>query len=41
MPLPLEMSSIIPFAPAVSMKQGEIVVTRTPFGATALASPLL
>jgi hypothetical protein len=41
MPLPLEMSAIIPFAPVVSMKPGEIVVTRTPFGATAFASPLL
>src|SRR5579859_6168128 len=29
------------FAPEVSMKPGEIVVTRTPFGATAFASPLL
>ena len=30
MPLPLEMSAIIPFAPEVSMKPGEIIVTRTP-----------
>jgi D-arabinose 1-dehydrogenase-like Zn-dependent alcohol dehydrogenase len=39
MSLPLEMSSIIPCAPEVSMKPGEIIVTRTPFGATPFASP--
>jgi hypothetical protein len=40
MPLPRKMSEIIPFAPEVSMKPGEIIVTRTPFGAAPLASPL-
>jgi hypothetical protein len=31
----------MPWAPVVSMKPGEIMVTRTPWDATALARPLL
>jgi hypothetical protein len=34
-------SMIMPCAPEVSMKPGEIMVTRTPLGATPLARPLL